>query len=83
MRKLVYVSGAVCAIMILIGMLFILMQWQFDPITSGLLLTLGIVGLSFIFIPSFAMCHYKKRLKIGAFLALEQNILQSKFIFLF
>lgn len=60
MRKLVYVSGAVCAIMILLGSLFKLLHWELGPVTSGLLLTFGILGLSFIFIPSFAMYNYKK-----------------------
>ena len=56
MKKLAYVSGALTSMMALLGILFKIQHWP----GAGILLILGVGGLSLIFIPSFAKYKYDK-----------------------
>ena len=60
MKKLTYVSGVLASIATLFGILFQQLHWEFGPITGGLLLCLGILGLALVFIPSFAKYNYDR-----------------------
>ena len=56
MRKLIYVSGAITSSLFVLGMLFKIFHWP----GAGPLLLVGMTGFALIFIPSFAVYHYKK-----------------------
>lgn len=56
MKKLVYISGALTAMLALLGILFKIQHWP----GAGPMLVLGIAGFALIFIPSFAKYKYDK-----------------------
>ncbi len=60
MKKLTYLSGTLASMATLLGVLFRILHWEVGPLTGGLLLSVGILSLAFIFIPSFASYNYNR-----------------------
>jgi len=56
MKRSAFISGTLCSSLFLLGSLFKMMHWP----GANVLLTLGIVGIALIAIPTMAIYQYNK-----------------------
>lgn len=56
MKKIVFISGAICSSAILLGWLFKVMHWPF----ADAMILFSVLGLALVFIPAYAWFAYHK-----------------------